>query len=152
MKTTRIFAVMVAVLLIVGWSQMAFAEQKTITLPKGTKVEKLGAGHFKFKLPDGQAVEVKSYSKGSGTSAIIGDCGIYDRKGKLTTSGKQGNLKGGPKPQEFLKSDVKSSKDFVKIDDKPTWLPATITYQVVEMKSKQGVKGLSPQPDPPGKK
>jgi len=148
MKTTRFFAMMVAVVLIMVWFQMVFAEERSITLPMGTKAEKLGPGHFKFKLPDGQVVEVKGYSKGSGTTAIIGDSGIYDRTGKLIASGKQGSLKSGPKPKEF----IKENKDYVKIDDEPTWLPATITFQVVEMKSKQGLKGLSPQPDPPGKK
>jgi hypothetical protein len=148
MKTTRIFAIMIAVVLIMVWSQMVFAEERSITLPMGTKAEKLGPAHFKFKLPDGQVVEVKGYSKGSGTTAIIGDSGIYDRTGKLIASGNQARLISGKKPKEF----IKESKNYVKIDDDVTWLPATITFQVVEMKSKQGLKGLSPQPDPPGKR
>jgi len=126
---------------------------KSITLPKGTMVEKLGPGHFKFKLPDGQVVEVKglvksggSADKHRGATAIIGDSGIYDRTGKLITSGKQGSLKSGPKPTEdkHIKIDP---RDFVKIDDDVTWLPITIQFQV-ESKG----KGLSPQPDPPGKR
>jgi len=76
---------------------------------------------------------------------MIGDTGIYDR------TGKQGVLKSGPKPKEDAKH-LKISKGYVQIDDEPTWLPAIITFQVVEMKGKQGLKGLSPQPDPPGKK
>jgi hypothetical protein len=120
---------------------------QSITLPEGTKVEKLGAGHFKFKLPDGRIVEVKGLQKSKGGTAIIGDSGIYDPTGKLISSGKGGNLKGGPKPAaegKFLKID---SRKVIKIDDEPTWLPATITFQV-ETKT----KSLSPQPDPPGKK
>jgi hypothetical protein len=157
MKTTKILAMMVAVVLITAWSQMVFAEEKLITLQKGTKVEKLGPGHFKFKLPDGQAVEVKGYSKGSGTTAIIGDSGIYDRTGKLIASGKQGSLKSGPKPKEF----IKESKNYVKIDDDVTWLPATITFKLIGIVDPEPpprpldqtkTKGLSPQPDPPGKK
>lgn len=148
MKTTRIFAMMAAAVLIMAWSHMIFAEEKSIALPVRTKVEKLGPGHFKFKLPSGRMVEVKGYSKGSGTTALIGDSRIYDHTGKLIASAKQGTLKSGPKPKEF----IKESKSSVKIDDDEIWLPATITFQAVEMKRKQGVKGLSPQPDPPGKK
>jgi hypothetical protein len=148
MKTTRFLAMMIAVVLMMGWSQMVFAEEKSITLPVGTKAEKLGPGHFKFKLPDGRTVEVKGYSKRSAATAIIGDCGIYDRTGKLIASGNQASLKSGKRPKEF----IKESKNYVKIDDEPTWLPVTITFQVVEMKTKQGLKGLSPQPDPPGKR
>lgn len=157
MKTARIFAMMVAVVLIMVWFQMVFAEERSITLPMGTKAEKLGPGHVKFKLPDGQVVEVKGYSKGSGATAIIGDSGIYDRTGKLIASGKQGSLKSGPKPKEF----IKESKNYVKIDDDVTWLPATITFQVIGVidpdppgrrLDQTKTKGLSPQPDPPGKK
>lgn len=141
MKATRIFIVMVAVILTMVWSHAIFAEEKSITLPKGTKVEKLGVGHFKFKLPDGQIVEVKGFTR-SGTAAIIGDSGIYDRSGKLILAGKEGVLKSGPKPKEFIKENT----DYIKIDDEPTWLPATITVKV-----RTKTKGLSPQPDPPGK-
>jgi len=147
MKSKRILMSLFVLAFIMVWSYTVVAEQKSITLPKGTKVEKVGPGHFKFKLPDGQAVEVKNFSR-SGGKAIIGDCGIYDRTGKLIASGKQGNLKSGPKPTggkvEYLKIE---SKEHIKIDDDITWLPATITFQV-ETKT----KGLSPQPDPPGKK
>ena len=151
MKTTRIFAMMVAVALIMVWSHMIFAEEKSITLPQGTKAEKMGPGHFKFKLPDGRMVEVKGFSR-SGATAMIGDTGIYDRTGKLILTGKQGVLKSGPKPTGGKVEYLKIDRSFLKIDDEPTWLPATITFQVVEMKGKQGLKGLSPQPDPPGKK
>ena len=150
MKTTKILAMIAAIVLITAWSHMVFAEEKSITLPVGTKAEKLGPGHFKFKLPDGQTVEVKGYSKRSGATAMIGDTGIFDRSGKPIASGKQGSLKGGPKPTED--KHLKISKGYIQIDDDITWLPATITFQVVEMKSKQGLKGLSPQPDPPGKR
>ena len=147
-KTTRILAMMAAVILVMVWSHIILAEEKSIALPAGTKVEKLGQGHFKFKLPSGRMVEVKGYSKGSGTTAMIGNSRIYDRTGKLIASAKQGMLKSGPKPKEL----IKDSRNYVKIDEDITWLPATITFQAVEIKRKQGPKGLSPQPDPPGKK
>ncbi len=121
---------------------------QSITLAKGTTVEKLGAGHFKFKLPDGRIVEVKGLQKSKGGTAIIGDSGIYDPTGKLISSGKRGSLKGGPKRAtgkvEFLKIDA---RDYITIDDEPTWFPITITFQA-EIRAKE----LSPQPDPPGKR
>ncbi len=108
---------------------------QSITLPEGTKLEKLGAGHFKFKLPDGRIVEVKGLQKSRGGTAIIGDSGIYDRTGKLISSGKGGSLKSGPKPAEdkHLKIDTRK---FVKIDDDITWLPMTIQFQKTETKRK----------------
>ncbi len=148
MKKTIIFAVMVAMVWIMAWNQTIFAEEKSIALPAGTKVEKLGRGHFKFKLPSGRMVEVKGYSKGDGTTAMIGDSRIYDRTGKLIASAKQGTLKSGPKSKEYLKD----GRNYVKIDDNITWLPATITFQAFEIKRKQGGKASSPQPDSSGKK
>ncbi len=134
--------------------------QQSITLPKGTTAEKIGAGHFKLKLPDGRIIEVKGLQKADGGTSIIGDCGIYDRAGKLIASSKGASLKSGPKPSgrkvESLKID---SKEYAKIDDEVTWLPATINLQSVAIgdpdpppRSRQAVKPLSPQPDPPGKK
>lgn len=111
-----------------------------LTLPQGTTVEKIGAGHFKFKLPDGRTVEVKGLQKSRGGTAIIGDSGIYDRTGKLIASRKQGILKSGPKPTpikgQFPKVDKVESKNFVKIDDDVTWFPITIQFQKVETKRK----------------
>ena len=141
------------------WFQVVFAEEKSITLPMGTKAEKLGPGHVKFKLPNGQIVEVKGYSKGSGATAIIGDSGIYDRTGKLIAKGQQGSLKGGPKPTED--KHLKISKGYIQIDDDVTWLPAMITFKLIGIVDpdppprpldQTKTKGLSPQPDPPGKK
>jgi hypothetical protein len=102
-------------------------------------------GHFKFKLPDGQTVEVKGFTRDGGETAVIGDCGVYDRAGKLITSGKQGSLKSGPKPTTARL--MKSSNNFMTIDDEPTWLPAIITFSV-----KTGDKGLAPKTDPSGQR
>lgn len=118
-----------------------------LTLPKGTIVEKIGEGHFKFKLPDGRMVEVKGFSRSGSGKAILGDCILYDRTGKLIAKGKQGSLKSGPKPAEGKVEYLKIDRGFLKIDDEPTWLPATIIFKI-ESKG----KGLSPQPDPPGSK
>jgi len=144
-------------------SQFLSAAEKTVSLPKGTKIEKLGAGNFRFVLPNGQAVEVKSYNAKTG---ILGDCGVYD-KGKLVMSGNRGSLTGiaNPDPPPLIRasrantcvvvgSDLVSLKamakvpraDYVMIDDEVTWLPATVQFK----SEATGKTGLSPQPDPPG--
>ena len=138
---------------------------KTVTLPKGTKIEKAGPGQFRFILPDGRKAEVKSFDPRSG---ILGDCGIYD-KGKLILKGTRGSLIGviDPDPPMIIRagkgrtyvimrgellnlqnlSKVPPS-DYVLIDDEVTWLPATIQFKT----KAAGKTELSPQPDPPGMK
>ena len=117
---------------------------KSITLPLGTKVEKAGTGYFKLKVPEGQSVEIKGFSR-SGGSALIKECRIYDQTGKLIASGKQGVLRSGQKPVEG-KIDLSKidSKGYMKIDDDVTWLPATITFESMKIIDKAGLKGLSP--------
>lgn len=128
-----------AILVLPVWAQLNPQPEppapQSITLPKGTTVEKLEAGHFKFKLPDGRVIEVRGLQKSRGGTAIIGDSGIYDSKGKLIASGKGGSLKSGPKPAEdkHLKVDP---KNFVKIDDDITWFPITIQFQKIGTKTK----------------
>jgi len=155
-KVVRVFIV---IALIFVWSQMALAEQESITLPKGTKVEKIGPGHFKFRLPNKQVVEVKNFNPKTG---IIGYIGIIDPDPphKPVASGKQGNLR---TTKKLTKGEVSklSPADYVMIDDDPTWLPVTITYQPAAIidpqppghpAEKGKIKELSPQPDPPGRK
>lgn len=146
-----------------------FAEQKSITLPKGTTVQKLGAGHFRFKLPDGRSVEVKNFNPGTGSIVgIVGDCGIYDPTGKLISKGRQGQLKGQAKAKpvrlpagtEYVIVDDDPTRivevrggrklpksDYIMIDDDPTYLPATIQFQP----EAKGLDKLSPKPDAPGR-
>jgi len=144
---------------------LLYAQEKTIDLPKGTKVEKLGTGNFRFVLPNGQKVEIKGYDSSTG---IIGDCGIYD-KGKLIMKRNQGNLRGiiDPDPPSIIKVPKEKTyalfegellnlktlsrvpkTDYVLIDDDVSWLPATIQFKP----EASGKTELSPQPDPPGMK
>jgi hypothetical protein len=161
-KTTCLAAVLLLGLAFLGLRLLNAAE-KTVSLPKGTKIEKLGAGNFRFVLPNGQAVEVKGYNPKTG---ILGDCGVYD-KGKLLMSGNRGSLTGiiEPDPPSIIRApkantcvavggELVSLKamvkvphlDYVMIDDEVTWLPATVQFK----SEGKGKTELSPQPDPPG--
>lgn len=130
----------VAALALLGFTA-ANAATQTLTLPKGTTVQKLGAGHFRFSLPDGRKVEVRGWSPASG--AIIGDCGVYDASGKAVSSGKGGNLRGAGKLTKEQAARL-APRDYVKIDDEVTWLPLTLQFEA------KGATRLSPQPDLPG--
>jgi hypothetical protein len=162
----KILVCVVAILMILSFTSLhfAFAQQKSISLPKRTTVEKLGAGHFEFKLPNGQIVEAKEFDPKTGA---IGYVGIIepDPLSKPVSSSKQGKLQGQVKSKpvklppgtEYVLIDdevvwVKRGtevprSDYVMIDDEVVWLPATIQFQS-EVK---GLKELSPQPDPPGR-
>jgi hypothetical protein len=125
--------------------QTAKAGTASISLPKGTTAQKLGAGHFRFTPPDGKAVEVKGYNAKTG---IIGDTGVYD-KGKLTARGSGGSLVAviDPDPPYIIRAPKENTciivggglvsmktlakiphSEYVMIDDEVTWLPATIRF------------------------
>jgi hypothetical protein len=56
--------------LVILFSQVLFAETKSIILPKGTTIEKLGTGHYKFRLPDGRIVEINNFEPTTGKGNI----------------------------------------------------------------------------------
>ena len=142
-------------------SSPGFAETKSITLPKGTTVEKVEAGYFKIKLPDGQMVEVKNFESqvnileggykilvgDSGKRGIIGDCGIYDRSGKLTGSGIKPIIKSGAKPAAGTAK--LSAKDLIKFDETVVYLPATMLFVSEESKN---IMQPNPRLNPESKK
>ncbi len=126
----------------------AEAQGRTVTIPKGTKVEKLGPGSFKLTTPDGAVFAITSYkktAKGAGQPSavgIIGDCGIRDAKGKLIAAGKNGVLKGGV--NAIIGDSGKTLKDvppadYIKIDDEITWLPATIQFPSLRIFDRQAL-------------
>jgi hypothetical protein len=140
------------------------AAEKKLTLPKGTRVEKLGPGELRFVLPNGRTAEIKGYDARSG---ILGDCGVY-AKGKLVMKGTRGSFVKviDPDPPLIVKApgqngfvvfrgavinlktlSVVPKSDYVEIDDEVTWLPARIEFAA----GPGGKNRLSPQPDPPGK-
>jgi hypothetical protein len=139
----------------------AAAQGKTVIIPKGTKVEKLGPSQFKLITPDGSIFEITAYKKtvkGQGTPGavgIIGDCGIKDAKGNVIATGANGVLTGGVRA--IIGDSGKAMKDippadYIKIDDEVTWLPATIQFPSLRIFNRMALMKLSPQPDPPGKR
>lgn len=108
----------------------AWAQQKSITLPLGTTVEKIAAGHFKFKLPNKQVIEVKNFDMKTGT---VGSVSIIDPQppGKLVVAGKQGTL-GKTKKLTRAEAAKLPRTSYIEIDDEVTWLPITITFQAAK--------------------
>jgi hypothetical protein len=159
MKRSSFAALLLGALFLVSIAGTAAAQGKSVTVPKGTKVEKLGPGSFKLTAPDGTVFKITSYKKtgkgqgAPGTDGIIGDCGILDAKGKLIASGTNGVLKGIFGPMNRSRSIASAPPaDYIQIDDEITWLPATIQFPSVRIFDRQALMKLSPQPDPPGKK
>jgi len=112
-----------------------------ITLPEGTKGEKIGEGHYRFLIPDGQTVELRNYDSKTKT----GDVTILGKDGVTTASGMKGILTGAPKPKKsaaaispsglkelILKDDGTKPEYFAKVDNngKILWLiPTTISTE-----------------------
>jgi hypothetical protein len=161
MRRSPFVAFFVLLLVFLMFSGPALAETKVLTIPKGTVVEKVGPGHFKLKGPDGCVFEIKAYQKTMkgqgkfGEVGLIGDCGIFDKSGKVIATGIKGILKSGPKA--IIGATGKAMKDipvtdYIKIDDEVTWLPAVIEFTPVRVFNRAALQKLSPQPDPPGKR
>ncbi len=137
----------------------AAAQGKTVAIPKGTTVEKLGPTGYKLTTPEGAVFEIATFKKtgkaqgGPGAVGILGDCGIHNAKGKLIASGSNGVLKSGPSVTGASGKALKDipPTDYIKIDDEITWLPATIQFPSLRIFDRQALLKLSPQPDPPGK-
>jgi hypothetical protein len=161
MRRSSFLSFFVLSLVLLAFSGLALAETSVVTVPKGTVVEKVGPGHFKLKGPEGFVFEIKAYQKTAkgqgkfGDVGILGDCGIFDKSGKIIATGAKGILKSGAKA--IIGDSGKAMKDipaadYIKIDDEVTWLPAIIEFTSVRVFDRQALRKLSPQPDPPGKR
>lgn len=161
MKKLSFLPLFLGFALLLSIAATAAAQAKAVTIPKGTKVEKLGPDSFKLTTPDGAVFAITSYKKAgkgqgapAGAVGILGDCGIRNAKGKLVAIGANGVLKGGVR--SIIGDSGKALKDippgdYIKIDDEVTWLPATLEFASLRIFDRQAVVKLSPQPDPPGK-
>lgn len=160
MRTSRVLPLFLGLALLLSAVATVSAQGKSLTIPKGTKVEKLGPGSFKLTTPDGFVFDITAYKKAAGTEAapgavgIIGDCGIHDPRGKLIAMGPNGVLMGAAKA--IIGDSGKALKDappadYIKIDDEVTWLPATVQFPALRVFDRTALAKLSPQPAPPGK-
>lgn len=161
MKRLISLSLLLGSVLLLSLAGTAAAQGKTVIIPKGTKIEKLGPGQFKLITPDGSIFEITAFKKGGkgqgtpGAVGIIGDCGIKDAKGKIIATGANGVLTGGVRA--IIGDSGKAMKDippgdYIKIDDEVTWLPATIQFPSLRIFNRMALQKLSPQPDPPGKR
>ncbi len=161
MKRSSLTALLLGACLLVSVAGRAAAQGKSVTIPKGTKVEKLGPGSFKLTTPEGFVFAITSYkrpgrvkSAPAGAAAVIGDCGILgdcgirDAQGKIIATGANGVLRGKPATAQEVKGAPPT--DYIKIDDDVTWLPATIQFPSLRVFNRTALAKLSPQPDPPG--
>lgn len=152
MKKAQFFLFAVLLLLAIVVVPLAPAEPKEVGLPKGTTVEKTAEGCLKFTLPDGCVVQVKGFMKNKGQAVVtgecgtIGDCGIFDGKGKLVATGKQGKILSGPKPGPA----TPVADAALKIEGTVLYLPAVVQFDSARVFDRQTLLRLAPQPGSPG--
>ena len=143
MKKKVFFVLFITLVFNMMCFSLLFAETKSITLPKGTTVEKLGTGHFKFKLPNGKIVEMRNFNSQTGA---IGYVEVVDPDPPHIIRGEKGQFKGEkakvirlPSKTEYvlidddicwLKNSSKIPKsNYIMIDDDIVWLPVTIQFE-----------------------
>ncbi len=138
----------------------ALAAPQNVGLPKGTTVQKLGAGAYLLRLPDGRTVELRNFHA---KSRSVGECTVFDAGGRKLSAGGRCSLRGGmqpmPVPGAAGKAPPPNPVDYVKIDDEVTWLPATLGFDSVDVnlpgaatikpQSPAVRQGINPQPEPP---
>lgn len=136
--------------------QAAQPTGQSVSLPKGTSIQKVTPGQFKFKLPDGRTIVARNLNAKTGA---IGDCTVYDTSGRKLGGGMQCQLKGGvqafgdPDPPPAAGRKLPPSPNYVQIDDEITWLPANLIFKgtaLIDPDPPYKPGTLSPQPDPPG--
>ena len=141
-----------------------------IMLPAGTKGEKIGEGHYKFLLPDGQVVELNNFDRKTGA----GDVSIFGKDEATTAISMKGVLTGTPKPKKsaaaisqsglkelILKDDGTKPEYFAKVDKKGRilgFIPATVPTEYRISAETGDIAGTSApwwsaiaiiEPDPP---
>jgi len=150
MKTARFILSMLFAFLVFAWMQPLRAEQRTIVIPKGTKLAKLGPGHFKFILPNERIIELKNWNTRTGA---VGSIQLMDPDPPhKPVAGTQGTL--------LLKivSRVDAARlaagDQVQIDDDVTWLPLSLTFHLTGIidptPRNSSLQALPPTPASPG--
>lgn len=147
MKKVRLLIVVGALVLTLACLSLAYAKQSSVTLPKGTKVKKIAPGHFMFKLPNGQVVEVKNFNPQTGavSSVRISKPGL---DGKPVAAGENGTFIKG-RQLSVKEAAALKPENFIMIDDEVTWLPATLSYQAIGLIDPDPPMRSLGDPDPP---
>jgi len=148
MKTARFLLSMLFAFLVFAWMQPLRAEQRTIVIPKGTKLAKLGPGHFKFILPNKQIVELKDWNTRTGA---VGSIQVMDPEPPhKPVAGTQGKLLLKILSRE--EAAKLAAHDQVQIDDDITWLPLSLSFCMTDIKDpapSANPESSSPQSLPP---
>ncbi len=134
-----------------AWVRPVQAEQKTIEIPKGAKIQKLGPGHFKFVLPNDRIIELKGLDPRASEAATIEL--VDPNPPHKPVSGRQVTLRlKRLTHEEALKL---GERDYVRIDDDIAWLPLSMTFQVTGLVGSESLllrkssTPPSPAPAPP---
>jgi hypothetical protein len=152
MKRSSFLSPLILSLVLVAFSRLALAEVKVVTVPVGTIFEQIGTEQFRLKGPEGCVFEIKGFhrtERGAATFSevgILGDCGIYDKNGKLIATGAKGVIKSGPKPA------VSTPGDSIKIAAYTIWLPATIEFTPVRVFNRPALLKMCSPAGPTGNK
>ena len=107
----------------------------TVTLPKGTTVERLGPVLLRFKLPTGSVLDLKGCRRNQNRQLVADEGHFVAVVGKPGWTAKGAKLVDGPRP-----AGEPSPRDYVKIDDDVTWLPAAVQFA--------GIANPDPPPKP----
>ena len=147
MKKSSFLVIMGVLVLTLVCFGLVYAGEGSVTFPKGTKVEKLASGHFRFKLPNGKVVEVRNFNPKTG---VVSQVTVFDseRLGRPVASGSKGTF---IKTRQLSKKEAVQLRpeNYVMIDDEVTWLPATISYKPNAVIDPEPPMRALGDPDPP---
>lgn len=160
MKRSSFLSFFLLFSVLLAFSGFALAQSKVLTVPKGTVLEQVGPQQFRLRGPEGCVFEIKGFQKTGkgqvtfGEIGIIGDCGIYDKNGKLIATGAKGILKGGPKPANNPGGGTPPPQpkpsDYIRIDTYTIWLPATLEFTPVRVFNRPALLAMCAPADSPG--
>lgn len=159
MKRSSFLSFFLLFSVLLAFSGFALAQSKVLTVPKGTVLEQVGPQQFRLRGPEGCVFEIKGFQKTGkgqvtfGEIGIIGDCGIYDKNGKLIATGAKGILKGGPKPANNPGGGTPPPQpkpsDYIRIDTYTIWLPATLEFTPVRVFNRPALLAMCAPADSP---
>jgi len=93
--------------MVILWFCPCMAADRSITLPKGTQILRIGPGHYKFTLPDNKVVEVTGLDANAHTVSLLRVIDLSSKK--VLWGGKQGRMVDAKKMNNPDRSTVRSS-------------------------------------------